>query len=96
MQRKVIEQKYRDMGLEYKHVSDEPGKVYKPHRHGQAYLYSLSGSIKLKLDDGDWQSIEPGREVIIKRHQLHEAVVGPDGWEYIFAWHPEEAKEYGL
>jgi quercetin dioxygenase-like cupin family protein len=93
--RNDIERKYQWMGLKTKHVVDPPGEVYEPHHHGKVYLYSLGGSLKIRLEQGEWRSIKPGQELIIERHQLHEAVVGPDGWEYIFAWDPKEAEEYG-
>lgn len=95
MNRRAIEHKYKNIGLATKHVIDEPGKVYEAHRHGKVFLYSLKGLVKIKLDSKDWRTISPDQELIINRNQLHEAVVGPDGWEYIFAWDPQEAKKYG-
>ena len=79
-----------------RHVLDKPGELYKPHQHGKVTIYSISGSAKVKLDKNHWQEINPGQEIVIKRGQLHEAVAGPDGWEYIFAWDPEEGRKYGI
>jgi quercetin dioxygenase-like cupin family protein len=77
-----VESKYNKMGLTTKYVKDKPGLVYKPHSHGAVRLYSLGGSIKIRKDNGRWQNIKVGQEVRIKRGQLHEAVEGPEGWEY--------------
>lgn len=89
-----IEQSYRAKGLETEYVVDEAGKVYEPHRHEQTYLYTLSGSVKIKVDDGDWQTLRSGQEFIVGTNQLHEAEVGPEGWEYVAAWNPEEAEKF--
>lgn len=92
----AIEDNYKSQDLVVFHQSDKPGFVYQPHRHGEVRLYTIKGSSKIKLDGKDWHDIEPGREFIIHDNQLHEAVVGPEGWEYIFASTPEEAKNQGL
>jgi quercetin dioxygenase-like cupin family protein len=91
-----IEDDYKSQGLTVVRQTDKPGFVYEPHRHGAVRLYTIKGSAKVKLDDQDWQDIEPGQEVIINDGQLHEAVAGPEGWEYIFASSPEEAERQGL
>lgn len=88
--------KYKQLGLEVRHIIDEPGEVYSPHRHGGVYLFTLRGSAKIKLDDKTWFSTEVGGEVHIRDNQLHEATVGSDGWEYLFATTPEEMKRLGL
>jgi len=85
MTREEVEAKYKKMGLQIEYGNDKPGFVYEPHRHEQTYLYTLSGSIKLKLDD-DWQELTSGNEAIVGENQLHEAVVGPEGWEWVAAW----------
>ena len=92
----AAEDKYKSMGLVALRQSDKPGLVYEAHRHAEVHLYTIKGSAKIKLEDQDWQNLEPGQEFIIGDNQLHEAVVGPEGWEYIFASSPEEAKRQGL
>ena len=96
MDLQVIEDSYKGMGLVALRQSDKPGLVYEPHRHAEVRLYTIRGSAKMKLDDQEWQNTEPGQEIIIHDNQLHEAVVGPEGWEYIYASSPEEAKRQGL
>ncbi len=80
-----VAQRYRDIGLRVSREADEPGKIYKPHAHQKTYLYCLQGSIKVRLNDGEWQELRTGQELIIGEGQFHEAVVGPNGWEYIHA-----------
>lgn len=90
MDRREAEKKYKKLGLKTIHASDKPHKVYEPHKHHATWLYCLKGSVKVKLDGGSWKTIKSGDEIIIKEDQLHEAVVGPDGWEYIFAYPTNE------
>jgi len=88
-----IEEKYKKMGLKTMLAKDEPGKTYAPHSHHATWLYSLSGSVKVRLDGKDWKEIKPGEEVVIKDGQLHEAIVGSDGWQYIFAY-PKDTEPF--
>ncbi len=88
--------KYEQLGLEVRHITDDPGELYAPHRHGGVYLFTLAGSAKVRLDSSEWRATEPGQEIHIQDDQLHEVVVGPDGWEYLFATTPEEMKRQGL
>jgi quercetin dioxygenase-like cupin family protein len=96
MERKDAELKYRGLGLEVRHIIDEPGQVYTPHRHEGVFLFTLKGSAEIKLDDGEWQTTKPGVEVHIEDAQLHEAVSGTDGWSYLFAASPEEMERQEL
>ena len=89
MNRQDVEAKYKNQGLETEYGFDNPGKVYELHRHEKTYLYTLSGSLELKLDDNDWMELESDTEAIIDENQLHEAKVGPKGWEYVAAWEPD-------
>lgn len=91
-----VEQRYKDQGLETRHITDEPGTVYEPHKHASVRLFTLSGTAVVKLGDEPWQVVEPGQEIIIGDNQLHEAKVGDQPWEYIFAANPEEIKRQGL
>lgn len=89
------EEKYRRLGLVTRQLKDKPGFKYESHRHGGVYLYTIAGSLDLKLN-GKWRTVREGEEVRIDDNQLHEAVVGSAGWEYIFAATAEEAKRQGL
>lgn len=93
MNRKEAEKKYKSKGLEVEYGKDSPGTKYEPHRHEQTYLYTLSGSLKIKVED-NWLEIEPHQEFIVGDGKLHEAIVGENGWEYVAAWNEEEAKKY--
>lgn len=94
MKRAEVEKRYKSMGLDTEYGQDKPGTVYKPHKHEQTYLYTLSGSLKIRTDSGDWRTISTGQEFIIESGQLHEAIVGEDGWEYVAAWDEEESKTF--
>ncbi|MEK7571250.1 MAG: hypothetical protein AAB553_03165 [Patescibacteria group bacterium] len=88
--------KYKQLGLKVKQITDKPGEVYTPHRHGRVYLFTIRGSAKLKLDNDEWQLTHPGKEIHIRENQLHEAIVGSQGWEYLFAASLEKMKRQGL
>lgn len=94
MNQEQIENRYRERGLEVEHGRDEPGKVYEPHTHEQTFAYTLGGSIKVRIDNQEWRELRAGQEVEIGSNQLHEGVVGHEGWEYVVAWNAEEAKQY--
>lgn len=94
--RKSIEARYHDKGLETRFIEDHAGEVYEPHRHGGVLLFTLGGSARVKLNDAEWQNVIPGTETQVTDNQLHEAVAGPEGWTYIFATTPEEMKNHGL
>jgi quercetin dioxygenase-like cupin family protein len=96
MTRQEAEAKYHRLGLTTRHITDQPGEIYEPHAHEEVYLFTLTGSLKLRLDNGPWQTVEPGQEVHIKTGQRHEAVAGSNGWEYIFAASAAEIKRQGL
>jgi quercetin dioxygenase-like cupin family protein len=96
MDLQAVENKYRDMGLVVFRQSDKANVVYKPHRHEEVRIYTIKGSVKVRLDDDEWQTVKPGQEIIIREGQLHEAMVGADGWEYIFATTSKEAKRQDL
>lgn len=91
-----IEAKYRQKGLIVEHVSDAPGKIYEPHAHEQTLLFTIRGSVDIKLEEGEWQTLFPGREFVVGSGQLHEARVGEQGWEYVAAWDAEDAKKYAF
>lgn len=96
LSKEAIEQQYHDKKLATRHLTDEPGTTYEPHRHSSVYIFTISGSATIKLGDNPWQQVEPGQEIIIENNQLHEAKVGDEPWEYIFATSPEEMKRQGL
>jgi quercetin dioxygenase-like cupin family protein len=74
---------------------DKAGTVYKPHRHEKTYLYTLGGSLKIRVENNDWIELKPHQEFIIDDGELHEAIVGENGWEYVAAWDKEMTTEYG-
>lgn len=84
--RGLAESRYKDMGLEVIYAKDQPDKVYEPHSHHATRLFSLSGSVKVRVGESDWREIRPGEEVVIEEGEEHEAITGPEGWEYIFAY----------
>lgn len=91
-----IKQRYHSMGLETRVVVDEPGTVYESHRHQGVRLFTLRGTATVKLDDAEWRNVKAGDELVILDDQLHEARVGNEPWEYIFATTPEEMERQGL
>jgi quercetin dioxygenase-like cupin family protein len=95
MMRDEAEATYKALGLEVRHITDKPGFVYPAHRHGEVILCILSGSGKLRLDEGEWMDMKAGEEFRIADDQLHEVIVGPHGWEYLIAASPEEMKRLG-
>ena len=94
MSREEVEKKYKSKGHEVEYGKDDPGTKYEPHRHEQTFLHTLSGSLKIKLEDSDWIELKPSQEFIVGAGELHEAIVGENGWEYVAAWNEEEAKKY--
>lgn len=89
-----VEKAYQQRGLATESGFDEPGTVYAPHRHEKTLLYTVSGSLAIKLDGGKVQNLDPHQEFTVGSGQLHEAVVGAEGWEYVAAFNAEEAKQY--
>lgn len=91
MDKNEIERCYKEAGLTTEYVIDDPGKVYKPHRHEKTYLSTIGGSVTIKTERIDsWEIIRPGEDFIIGTNEYHEAVVGDNGWEYVAAWDPKE------
>lgn len=91
MGREQIEQWYRDQGLTVEYVRDDAGKVYPPHAHHETRLYTLAGWAGISLEGGSWRTLSPGEECTVGPGVMHEAVVGPEGWEYLAAWNADEA-----
>lgn len=94
MNRTEAEAHYQDKGLETEYGFDKPGTIYKPHTHEKTWLYTLSGSIAIKLGEGEWRTLQPNTEFVVGSGQLHEAKVGKDGWEWVAAWDAEEAEKF--
>lgn len=90
----MIEGIYRGRGLVVERGKDEPATVYEPHKHEKTHLFTVSGSIDIKLGDKPAQTISPFQEIVVGSNVVHEAVVGPDGWEYIAAWDEKEAQSF--
>jgi quercetin dioxygenase-like cupin family protein len=81
---------YRNMGLVVEWHSDEPGVAYEPNAHERTILYTLDGSAKLEREGRKAERLLPGVQVTIETGQVHSAVVGPDGWEFVAAFDPTE------
>jgi quercetin dioxygenase-like cupin family protein len=92
--KKKLMRYWTEHNLSYEIESFEQGKVYPPHSHGWSNLLTLSGSIKFKIDGGEWIEQSAGDSIIIQSGQLHEAVVGPDGWQVISAWRSSEEDSF--
>lgn len=90
------EDEFTGQGLVFEYGEDAPGKVYTPHRHGWTKLVTLGGSFKMKLDDSEWFEQKAGDTCEVQSGQLHEAVVGPEGWKWLSAWRPEEDDTFGV
>ncbi len=90
--RVASERRYAAMGFETMHVLDLPDKVYKPHSHHETWLFGLAGLSRVRVGQ-DWVDLEHGVEVHIGEGVEHEAIVGPDGAEYIFAY-PVDTKPF--
>ncbi len=80
--------------IQYEFGRDEPGKVYIRHQHEATWLITLKGSIQLGIGESEAKEYGPGDVVQVPANTNHEAVVGPNGWEYIAVWDENEAKNY--
>ena len=90
----AAQKRYESMGLKTELIKDAPGRIYPQHKHHTTYLFTLAGQVVVILDSKERHTLHPGDELVIKTDQLHEAVVGKDGWEYLAAWDPTEAEKY--
>lgn len=86
---------YTANGLTVEAHHDEAGYTYAPHAHEKTYLSTIAGSVDIKVDQGTWQTLIPGQEFVVGANQLHEAVVGPNGWEYVAGFNADEAAAFG-
>ena len=95
MKRVEAEDHYRSQGLAVEYGFDKPGKEYTPHQHERTTLRTLGGSAMVRVNDNHWwQRLLPDTEFVIESGQLHEAIVGAEGWEVVAAWDPKEAENY--
>lgn len=88
---------YRRHRLECAQGKDAPGTVYERHAHERTILYTISGKLILTLFDCEPPRVVelvPGSEFVISGGVEHSAVVGNEGWKWLAAWDPEEAKQY--
>lgn len=90
------EQQFKEQGLLYEYGEDAPGFIYTPHRHGWTKLVTVAGGFKMRLDNGEWFEQKTGDVCEVQSGQLHEAVVGPDGWKWLAAWKPEEDSTFDV
>jgi hypothetical protein len=90
------EQEFTNQGLIFEYGEDGPNKIYTPHRHGWTKLVTRAGSITMKLEGGEPFEQRAGDVCEVGSGQLHEAVVGPDGWKWLAAWKPEEGDTFNV
>jgi dipeptidase E len=83
--------RYERRGLTAETGLDQPHTRYEPHAHAKRYLGTVAGSLDIRLSGGEWQKLLPGQELVVGAGQLHEALAGPDGWEYVAAWDSGES-----
>jgi hypothetical protein len=90
------QQEFESHGWLYEFGEDEPNKRYSPHRHGWTRLVTLAGSVMVKKESNDWIKLCKGSICDIQSGQLHEAVVGSDGWYWLAAWKLEEDASFSV
>jgi hypothetical protein len=90
--RQQAESRYLEMGFTPVYTIDAPDKVYEPHAHHEVYLFGLAGFARIRVGEEQIEMIR-GVEVHIPEGVEHEATVGPEGAEYIFA-HPKDIKPF--
>ncbi|MBX4212229.1 hypothetical protein KW787_02105 [Candidatus Pacearchaeota archaeon] len=62
---------------------DEPNKFYSPHSHEEeTKLVITDGEMVMKTNSKDI-ILKKGSFVHLKRNQVHEALVGPNGCKYV-------------
>jgi hypothetical protein len=88
----MVEEAFKSRRLATRMITAEAGKVYEPDRDVRMHFLTVSGSAEVKIDNEPPTICKPFHELIIGKDQLHQATVGPEGWEYIVAWNEEEAK----
>jgi len=86
-------------GWDVEFVKDPAGEVYSPHKHEETKLHTISGDVQIRVSDsdsimGDWQSVPVGQTFTVLEGQIHEAIVGDEGWSYWAASDPEAAKSW--
>ena len=80
------------MGLTVRRYDDEPGHVYRTHRHQRTYLFGVAGVGLMKLganDNASYHVVLPGDELVVDTGVTHGGVAGPDGWRYLAAAEPD-------
>ncbi len=82
---------YESLGLSVETGFDQPGTVYDSHGHERTILYTLDGSLVLKREGRSTSRLLPGVQAVVETGQIHSAVVGENGWEYIAASDASEA-----
>jgi quercetin dioxygenase-like cupin family protein len=81
----AVKLRYAHMGLKPEVLNDEEGKVWGPHTHEETYIFVLDGELKVKLDQGNWLTLEPSDELFIEKDQIHETKAQKGGCKYIVA-----------
>src|SRR5215217_1424321 len=90
------QREFESHGWLYEVGEDEPNKRYAPHRHGWTRLITLAGGVTVKKEDNEWIELYKGSVCDIESGQLHEAVVGAEGWQWLAAWKPEEDASFSV
>ncbi len=68
--------------------SDPPGRTYAPPRHARdESLWCLRGAIAFHVGGRDYR-LDPGDRLMLPRHMLHSATVGPTGATYLIGETP--------
>jgi uncharacterized protein YjlB len=81
--RHLIEESLLEQGYDPFAWVDEPGKQYETHSHThEECIWILRGSIRFVVGAQKFD-LGPGDRLMLPRAMQHEAVVGPDGCEYL-------------
>jgi len=92
---KQYQREFQAAGLDFEYGEDVPGKIYTPHTHGWTKLITLDGSIRLRTSQG-WVEQYAGDVCEVRSGELHEGIVGANGWKWLAAWKPEEADTFSV
>lgn len=80
------EARFKRMGLVAEYAEDEAYKSYEAHSHHEVWLFGLGGSSVITIDRVNRIAMTRGVQVHIAEGIEHEAIVGRDGAQYLFAY----------
>ncbi len=79
----ALRRRLADEGLDVMTWTDPPHRTYAPHRHDHhESLWCVRGTITFHVDGRDYP-LGPGDRLMLPRHTLHGATVGPEGATYL-------------